>query len=130
MAKRISDDSKKLMKGVRSIGRKSHTAIGEYIFTFEGVMESIRFVLQECLFKEGLDNENLIHVLLHNTTAQPLLKYLKGFIHELYPEQMADTKIESFMKAIWSDVQHAIDKRNEVAHSHYYYWFKEVKSRK
>jgi hypothetical protein len=122
-----SDKLKRLSKAINREQIKAYTAVGEYIIHFEMMLKTIRSFLKECAaIKANLDNEKIMDILLHDSTASSLLSYFKAFVYELFPEQMKDKEVSDYMKQIFKEVEVAYQKRNDIAHSAYKYGFYDV----
>lgn len=103
---------------------KAYRAVGEYIIHFEMMLQTIRAFLKECAaIKANLDNDRVIDILLHDSTASSLLSYFKAFTYELFPDQMKEKEVSAYVKQIFSEVESAYQKRNDIAHSAYKYGF-------
>jgi len=118
------ENKKNFSKMVNKERTKAYVAVGEYIIHFEMLLKTIRTFLKECAcIKANLDNDKIIDILLHDSTAASLLSYFKAFVYELFPEQMKDKEVSDYMKQIFSEVETAYQKRNDIAHAGYKYGF-------
>jgi hypothetical protein len=103
---------------------KAYRAVGEYIVHFEMMLQTIRLFLKECAaIKANLDNDRVMDILLHDSTASSLLSYFKAFVYELFPEQMKEKGISDYLKQVFSEIENAYQKRNDIAHAAYKYGF-------
>ena len=121
-----SKEYKKIATELSKENQKAYVAVGEYIIHFEMMLNTIKKFLKECAaIKANLDNDKLIDILLHDSTASSLLSYYKAFVHELFPEQMQDKEVTNYLKLIFKEVESAYQKRNDIAHATYKYGFYE-----
>ncbi|HMJ67385.1 MAG TPA: hypothetical protein VK508_00740 [Cyclobacteriaceae bacterium] len=105
---------------------RAYVAVGEYIVHFEMMLNSIRSFLKEsAAIKAKLDNDRIMDILLHDSTASSLLSYFKAFVYELFPEQMRDKEVSDYLKQIFKEVETAYQMRNDIAHASYMYGFYE-----
>lgn len=98
-------------------------SVGNYIFQYESLLESIRYTINSCALKSGLRNSTIIDILVHDSTGKPLLDYLIGCLYQMFPEQMEDALIGKHVKSIFEGIRKAYEKRNEFAHSNYEFQF-------
>lgn len=115
---------KSLSKVVSKERAKAYRAVGEYIIHFEMMLQTIRAFLKDCAaIKANLDNDRIMDILLHDSTASSLLSYFKAFIYELFPDQMKEKEVSAYVKQIFIEIETAYQKRNDIAHSAYKYGF-------
>src|SRR5690554_5448500 len=107
MAKSITK-KKRLFALVNKERTAAYKAVGEYIIHFEIMLRTIRSFLKECAaIKGNLDNDKIIDILLHDSTASSLLSYFKAFVYELFPEQMKDKQVSDYLKQVFKEVETA-----------------------
>jgi len=115
---------KSLSKVVSKERAKAYRAVGEYIIHFEMMLRTIRAFLKDCAaIKANLDNDRVMDILLHDSTASSLLSYFKAFIFELFPDQMKEKEVSAYVKQIFTEIETAYQKRNDIAHAAYKYGF-------
>lgn len=103
---------------------KAYRAVGEYIVHFEMMLQTIRVFLKECAaIKANLDNDRVMDILLHDSTASSILSYFKAFVYELFPDQMKEKEVSDYLKQVFNEVETAYQKRNDIAHAAYKYGF-------
>lgn len=103
---------------------KAYKAVGEYIVHFEMMLQTIRAFLKDCAaIKANLDNDRVMDILLHDSTASSLLSYFKAFIYELFPDQMKEKEVSDYLKQVFNEIEIAYQKRNDIAHAAYKYGF-------
>lgn len=119
-----ANKQKRLSAVVNKERAKAYRAVGEYIIHFEMMLMTIRAFLKECAaIKANLDNDKVMDILLHDSTASSLLSYFKAFVYELFPEQMKEKEVSDYLKQIFHEVETAYQKRNDIAHAGYKYGF-------
>jgi hypothetical protein len=119
-----ANKQKSLSRVVSKERAKAYRAVGEYIVHFEMMLKTIRTFLKDCAaIKANLDNDRVMDILLHDSTASSLLSYFKAFIYELFPEQMKEKEVSDYLKEIFNEVEMAYQKRNDIAHAAYKYGF-------
>jgi len=123
MAK-LTTRQKRLSTVINKERTTAYRAVGEYIIHFEMMLKTIRAFLKDCAaIKANLDNDKLVDILLHDSTASSLLSYFKAFVYELFPEQMKDKRVSDYLKQVFNEVEIAYQKRNDIAHAGYKYGF-------
>ena len=98
---------------------KLQQCIGEYIYTFENILESIRFFISCVMKRNGLKKNKLVEIILFDSMAGSLLNYYKGLVFEVCSEEMKKPQVKSFMNKLWNDISKSIEKRNNVAHANW-----------
>lgn len=124
-SKNLKGNKKKSLQRVVSKERvKAYRAVGEYIIHFEMMLRTIRAFLKDCAaIKANLQNDRVMDILLHDSTAFSLLSYFKAFIYELFPDQMKENEVSTYVKQIFNEIETAYQKRNDIAHAAYKYGF-------
>ena len=98
-----------------------YASIGRFAVEFEHVCNYLSSIIMTILTKEGLENENVIQILLADQTAEPLRALVMALIPEILELSDKDKKI---VKNIITRVQELTKKRNEVVHGTWYVgWF-------
>ncbi len=95
-------------------------SIGEYIYTFEGMLQSIRKTVLVILKKYGLKDEAVGLIIIHDSSAKSLLDYFKALLIHLKKDQLSDKNTKNYISKIWKEIQEAMEFRNDIAHA---YWF-------
>jgi hypothetical protein len=118
------ENKKQLSKEIDKERSKAYRAVGEYIIHFEMMLKTIRTFLKEsAAIKANLDNDKIMDILLHDSTASSLLSYFKAFVYELFGEQMKDKEVSDYMRQIFNEIEAAYQKRNNIVHAGYKYGF-------
>lgn len=91
--------------------------IGALVVTFENLMLALKQGIKVIAEKNGIKNEDLIEILIHDAGAQSLLKYFKCFMLSAFPNEMNDTEFAEKMETIYKEMQEAIEYRNSIVHA-------------
>lgn len=96
-----------------------NAAYGEFAFNFEHVCSVMVKIIKEIFIKKGLDRDtNLVDILTYDSTAYPLMNYLKGSLKEFYSvELMENEKAKEYLNLIINRIQKAAEIRNNLIHS-------------
>lgn len=97
---------------------KFYTVLGAFVFEFEQLCLTIKNTIALLFIKNGLQKDVLVDVLIHDSTADPLKRYLHALIFECYKDYFETNpnerkKLDLFFKKI----QEAIQLRNDIVHS-------------
>ncbi len=95
------------------------SAFGEFAFNFEGVCYSASQILEEIFWSKGLDKESkLVQIVTYDSTAYPLLNYIKGALNEYYAEELSSSKdSRNRLTLLIKKMSDAIELRNNLIHS-------------
>lgn len=100
--------------------RELNESIGEFVITFETITNEIRLLLQTILMKNGLIESRLFDILTYDSTAKPLLDFMKGFILLCYADELRYQDLKQEMNKLYKRIVKATTKRNNVVHAHWY----------
>lgn len=90
-------------------------AVGEFVYNFEFLCLSLRKAITEVLKRNGLKNETLVDILVHDSTGAPLIKYFQACLQESFKLQ-GKTDVE-ILKSLKTKLNDANELRNDLVHS-------------
>lgn len=97
------------------------SSYGEFAFNFEAVCLKMKSIIEAIFLANGLKEETkFVKILLHDSTAFPLLNYLKASIFEHYKVDLENNKpLQRKISIIFNKLLECIELRNNLIHS---YW--------
>ncbi len=94
--------------------------IGEFVYSFEKMLSAVKYYIVEYCKTRGLRDDVLIEILLHDSTAKPLLEYFKAIVlHDFSSKPTSTSDLEDY-KELWKDIDSAISLRNDIVHAYWY----------
>lgn len=100
-----------------------YNAIGKFCVEFEQLFFEIQNTIMTILDREGLQNINVLQLLLAGDTAESLRQKLLSLLPETVKLNEAEKKI---IKNIFSRIQKLINDRNDILHSTWFIgWIRE-----
>ncbi len=97
---------------------KFYKVLGAFVVEFEHLCLSIRNTIVLLFEKNGLQKNILVDILLHDTTADPLKRYLQALIFECYKDDLTKNPNEKIsIEKFFKKIQEAGQLRNDIVHS-------------
>jgi hypothetical protein len=95
-----------------------YTAIGAFTFEFEQLCLSIKNSIILLFEKNGLTKEIFVDILLYDSAAGSLRKYLAALIFECYKKDFETASSEKIFNSLYfKKIQEVIELRNNIVHS-------------
>jgi len=88
--------------------------LGEFVLSFERVCESMRFAIILMLRSQGLNNENMAHVIVGDKSSADLQMLVGAFYMEM-PNQ--DDEDKKAVKKLLKRIKDTTEKRNIILHN-------------
>ncbi len=99
---------------------KLSQAIGKYILSFENLLAVMKSGISFLFNKHGMNNQDVVDVIIADMTAEPLLKRFDGLIAVTFMNEMKDKETLKRLNILYKDVEDAIKYRNKIAHAHWH----------
>lgn len=90
--------------------------IGKFIVHFEEMCYQIRTCIWWAFHRGGLKKQKLIHTMMAELTADPLIKQLLTISHQIYGGESSHYKVIS---ELLKKAEKMNEKRNKIAHGHW-----------
>ena len=101
-----------------------HAAIGASTIEFEQLCLSIKNSIIVLFEKNGLSRDIFVDILLHDSTAESLKRYLNALIMECYTKDFETTLSEKRINSLYfKKIQEVIQLRNDIVHSTWFIAF-------
>lgn len=103
------------IKRYKKRNKEMMATFGEFVYNFEFLCLSLKKAITEILRRNGLKNETLVEILVHDSTGAPLIKYFQASLQEAFKLQ-GKTDVE-ILKTLKTKLNDANELRNDLVHS-------------
>jgi len=99
---------------------KLSESIGRFIISFENLLAIMKHGIALLYSRHGMNNQDVVDVMVAEMTADPLLKKFDGLIAVTFIEEMKDPETKKRLNDIYIEIDEAIKFRNKLAHAHWH----------